>query len=143
MGDHLVLVGEGPVEVDAFGPVGGVESGVIADEQGAEQGGHQGRRQPRRADRHATEHAEGEGHEVVGDLLLVELRGPESDDRQHAEQAEAETGGDVARREGLGDRQHADVDGEVGDDQVATPMAGEVEAEGEDADRHQVEGERE
>jgi hypothetical protein len=78
--------------------------------------------------------------EVVGDLVLVELGGPEPDDRQDAEEAEPQPGGHGAVRQGDRDRQHADVDAEVGDDQVPAPVAGEVDPEGEQADGEQVGG---
>ena len=71
-------------------------------------------------------------------LALGLLGGPQPDDRQDAEQAEAETRADRARRERRRDREDADVHPEVGDHEVAPPVAGVVEGEREHGDRDEV-----
>ena len=76
--------------------------------------------------------ADRERGEVVRHFALRDLGGAQPDDRQHAEQSEAEAERHLGRAERGGDGQHADVDAEEGDDEVAAAVSAVVEGEAED-----------
>ena len=97
-----------------------------------------GGRQPAGGRSETVDKPEGEGDEVVGDLLLGDLVRPQPDDRQDAEQAQTEPDAGLGTGEQDGDREHADVQGDVGEQQVATVVAAEVDGVGQQHDRDQI-----
>ncbi|MBM7804340.1 hypothetical protein JOD57_000177 [Geodermatophilus bullaregiensis] len=105
------------------------------DDQRHERGGQGGR-----AVAPAAERAQRQGGDVVGDLVLVELGGAQSDDRQDAEEAGTPAGADAAAAQRGGDGEDADVHAEVGHDQVTAAVAREGDAERQDADGGEVGG---
>ena len=70
--------------------------------------------------------------------MLAELVGAQPDDRQDAEEAEPEADRRGAAGQHDGDRQHADVDGDEGGDEVGAPVAGVVDGQGQDEHGDQV-----
>ena len=113
---------------------------MVADGQRRDDQHHQPGAEQAQAAAQPGEQAERERGEVVGDLVLGDLVRAQPDDRQHAEQAEPETGADRGRAEHQADREHADVDAEEGDHEIAAMVPGEVDAEGQDRDGDQVGG---
>ena len=139
-GSQLHLIGDRLVQGDRLLAVPREESGVIGHEhhdqdQGAGHRGHPEWFRPQPADQ-----PQGERGEVVSDLLLGQLGGAQPDDRQHAEQAQSEPGCDGCTGEHRGHREHAGVQRHVGDQHVATAVAGEVDPVGQNGDGHHVEG---
>jgi hypothetical protein len=82
---------------------------VIGHVQAADDDRHQRQGEPGRLGGEPAEQAEGERAEVVGHLVLGQLVGPQPDDRQHSEQAQAEPEAHSAVEQHRADRHHADV----------------------------------
>ena len=99
---------------------------MIAEEHHHEDERHQPAAEPDRGGAQRAENAECESGEVVRHLVLIELRRPQADDGQHAEQRQPqpEPGTDVAGAQRARHREDADVDPQVGDDQVAPAVPG-------------------
>ena len=138
MGDEGGLVGDRAIDDDRLLAIAAEQSRVVAEEHDDEHESHE--RQCERVElcAHSGEETERESCEVVCDLVLRDLRGTQADDGQHAEQAEADSCADGGRTEHLRDGENADVDDKEGDDEVAPAVAGEIHPEGQDADRHKV-----
>jgi hypothetical protein len=133
----------GPVEVGHVEghqlPVGATtEPWMVDGVHDRHQHGRQGRGEPAGGRSEAVDEPEREGDEVVGDLLLGDLVRAQPDDRQDAEQAEAEPDASLGTGEQDGDREHTDVQGDVGEQQVAAVIAAEVDGVGQQHDRGQI-----
>ena len=87
---------------------------------------------------YAAEQPEGKRHEVVRNLLLIELDRPQPDDREHPEQAQPQPDGGVDGGQDGRNREHAGVDAEVGDDHIPAAMARKVDTEDEHGDGDEV-----
>ena len=81
---------------------------------------------------------EREGDEVVGDLFLGDLVRAQPDDRQDAEQAQTKPDAGLGAGEQDGDREHPDVQGDVGQQEVAALVSAEVDGVGQQHDRGQI-----
>jgi hypothetical protein len=118
----------------------GAEPRVVDGVHDGNEHGRGGRGEPARGGPEAVHQPEGERDEVVGDLLLGDLVRAQPDDRQDAEQAQAEADPGLGAGEQGGDGEHADVEGGVGQQQVAALVASEVDGVGEHGDGGQVGG---
>jgi len=94
----------------------------------------------RRQARHETHR---QRREVVGDLALRDLGRAQPDDRQHAEESEPQSEGDLGRAEHARDGKHAHVDAKERHDQVATVMPAVIEGEAQDGSAKKVDGDQE
>ena len=114
---------------------------AVEDKHGQQQDDVQRHDQP--AVRHAqtVDQTQDQRDEVVRHLLLGDRTRPQPDDGQYREQAEAHR--DV--HPDLGEQRHrhedADVQCDVGQEQVRAPMAAEVQDVGHQEDGHQVDDE--
>ena len=135
---ELVLVADGAVERDHLIAVAAHELGVVAHEQGGENQRHEDGGQSE-AGRHAADQTDGQGREEVGDLALGQGGGAQPDDRQDAEEPQAQPRSQALRvGQQEGDCQHAHVDADVGGHKVTAPVAGYVEGPHQDGQSHYV-----
>ena len=138
MGAQRRFTGVRPVEQHVLAAGAGRDPVVVADRDDGDDRDHQSEVQGAGAGAETAEQAEGQGGEVVGDLVLGQLLRAQPDDRQDAEEAQPQAGTDGAGGQGRGDSQDPDVGGEVGDDELGPTVAGQEEAEDQDADGDEV-----
>ena len=139
--DQRGLVRVGLVQHDYLVPVPAQQLWMIADEHHHDDHRHQRESQPVRGGGQTGQQAQCESREVIRDLVLFQLGGPQPDDRQHAEQAQSHARGDRRGRQHAGHGEHADVDDKVGHHEVAAAVPREVQGKDEQADRQPIGGE--
>ena len=77
----------------------------------------------------ASDQPDGQGREIIGDLDLRQFRGPEPDDRQNAEQAQAQARAHRRGGQSRRHRQHADVHSHQRHRQVLAAMTRHIQGE--------------
>ena len=138
MAGELVLIADGAVEGHHLVAVAPHQRGVVAHEQGCEHQRHEGGGQSD-VGLHASDQAECQSGEEVGDLTLGQSGGAQADDRQDAEESQAQTGPQFLRAgQQERDGQDADVDSDISGHKVSATMTGYVKCTDQDGQRHHV-----
>ena len=125
--DQRGVVGVDHVEVDVRAPAALAQRLAVDDRHHAQQQDVDQHDEPTVRDVHSVDQAHHQGDEVVGDLLLGDRARPQPDDRQDREEPEAERDVDAHRGQQRDRHEDADVERDVPQQQVRTPMTAEVQ----------------
>ena len=132
------LIGEGAVQQDDLVAVTWQQARTVDDGERHHDEAHEHGDQWQRGGLDATEQADGEGREEVGDLALGDLRRTQADDGQDPEEAEAQARSHRGGGQQESDCEDADVDADVGSQEVLTPVTWQVEGADEDREGDEI-----
>jgi hypothetical protein len=135
---QLGTVGVGHVEGHQLTVGATTEPWMVDGVHDRHQHGRHGGGEPAGDRSETVDEPERESDEVVGNLLLGDLVRAQPDDRQDAEQAQTEPDAGLGTGEQDGDREHPEVQGDAGEQQVAAVVAAELDGVGQQHDRGQI-----